>query len=62
MRQPDENRVRKALSHIQAARTVLASIKWENLTMMEDQMRQQAFFNMETVDSYLKDMLNVSKP
>lgn len=61
MRQPDENRVKKALAHIHAARTVLASIKWENLDIMEGAMRQQAFFNMETVDSYLKDMLNVSK-
>lgn len=61
MRQPDENRVKKALEHIKAARTVLNSIKWENLTMMEDSMRQQAYFSMDTVESYLNDMLNVSK-
>lgn len=59
MRQPDINRARKALQHIEAARTVLGNIKWENVTTQEYELKQQALFNMETVTFYLNDMLNI---
>lgn len=59
MRQPDFNRVNKALYHIEAARKILESIKWENISMIQYTMRANALFNMETVVSYLKDMTNV---
>lgn len=59
MRQPDLNRVNKALYHIDAAKRVLDSIKWENISMMESSLKQQAVFNMDTSISYLKDIINI---
>ena len=61
MRQPDLNRVNKALYHIDAAKRVLDSIKWENTNMMESSLLQQARFTMDTAVSYLKDIFNIQK-
>lgn len=36
MRQPDINRVKRAMEHIMAAITNINSIKWENRTSKED--------------------------
>lgn len=61
MRQPDLNRVGKALYHIEAAKTILENIKWENTNMMESTLLQQAKFTMDTAVSYLKDIENIQK-
>ena len=61
MRQPDLNRVNKALYHIDAAKKVLESIKWGNTSIMEDALLQQAKFTMDTAVSYLKDIESIQK-
>mgnify|MGYP006896857186 CR=1 FL=1 len=41
MREPDKNRVRRAMEHIMAAITNINSIKWENRTDSEDRTLEE---------------------
>ena len=40
MRQPDINRAKRALEHVEAAMTLLESIKWENVSGEEYTLKQ----------------------
>ena len=58
MRQADINRVKKAQSHIEAARTLLQNIKWENLSTIEDTCRGNAYDGLKSAEYGLIDMVN----
>lgn len=61
MRQADINRVKKAREHLKAATTILSSIKWENLTGMEDMMIIQSKDSIKVADMHLDDIINIQK-
>ena len=52
------NRVKKAQQHLDAARTVLGSIKPENISLFQDRMRILARKEIEECGWRLKDLLN----
>lgn len=59
MRQPDLNRVNRAMEHVRAANTVLNSIKWENITALEDEFRCKAKQTLRDVECILCDIINI---
>lgn len=46
MRQPDINRVKRAMEHIMAAITHINSIKWENRSQAEDNILETTKQNL----------------
>ena len=59
MRQPDINRLTRALEHLAAATTLLSNIKWENTTMMEDTLLKKAKENIKWATWYIGDIKNI---
>lgn len=59
MRQPDLNRVHRAMEHVRAAETVLRSIKWETIKMQEDLLRMDALNTLRDVEGILGDIINI---
>ena len=59
MRQPDLNRVNRAMEHVRAAETVLRSIKWETIKMQEDLLRMDALNTLRDVEGILGDIINL---
>ena len=61
MRPADENRVKKAIAHLEAAQTVLESIKYENLDSMQAHFRSSAYENIQNTKWNLEDLLRYGK-
>ena len=61
MRPADENRVKKAIAHLDAARTILESVKYENLAGMQCNFRRSAYDNIQNTKWNLQDILNYGK-
>ena len=61
MRTPDLNRVKKAITHLEAADTLLGNIKWENISNLEDSLKMQARDNITSVLYNLQDIINSQK-
>ena len=61
MRPADENRVKKAIAHLEAAKTVLESIKYENLDSMQARFRSSAYENIQNTKWNLEDLLRYGK-
>lgn len=59
MRQPDINRVKKAIAHLDAARTVLDSIKWENVNNLVYDQLQDCKEKIQSAKWHLQDALTV---
>ena len=59
MRQPDINRLTRALEHLAAATTLLSNIKWENTTMMEDTLLTKAKENIKWATWNIGDIKNI---
>lgn len=59
MRQPDINRVLKALDHLKAASLILNNIKWENTTGKEDGLLHEARQAFRVAGDYLQDVINI---
>ena len=61
MRTADIHRVEKAIAHLDAAKAVLESIKYENLAGMQCNFRSSAYENIQNVKWNLQDILNYGK-
>lgn len=61
MRQPDINRVNRAIEHIKAARVIIENIKWENLTSRESSLRKSVYAELDNCEWTLNDILNCEK-
>lgn len=61
MKTPDINRIKRAIAHIEAAKTVLKSIKWENRSMMEDHLVRCADDYLLHGENSLNDVLNIQE-
>lgn len=59
MRQPDINRIKKAEAHLDAARTVLDSIKWENVNSLVYDQLQDCKKKIQSAKWHLQDALTV---
>lgn len=59
MRQPDINRLTRALEHLAAATTLLPNIKWENTTAMEYGLLSKAKGNIQYICWYIEDIKNI---
>ena len=59
MRQPDINRVKRAMEHIEAAKTHLNSIKWENMSDKENRMVNSALESLCEPSSVIKAVISV---
>ena len=59
MRQPDIHRVEKAQKHLHNAGLVLRSIKWENCSMIEDDLLLKAKDAIIRTNDYLSDIINI---
>lgn len=59
MRQPDINRIKKAEAHLDAARTVLDSIKWENVNNLVYDQLQDCKEKIQSAKWHLQDALTV---
>lgn len=59
MRQPDINRLNRALEHLKSATTQLSSIKWENTTAMEYGLLSKAKGNIQYVCWNIEDIKNI---
>lgn len=61
MKPADIHRVEKAITHLDAARTLLDNIKWENLNTREDGLKSQTLAYIQNAKWYLQDMQNINK-
>ena len=61
MRNPDINRIKKAIQHVEAAKTVLSSIKWDNTSMMEDHFIHSAKDYLQSARCSLEDVITINK-
>lgn len=59
MRAPDLNRVKRAQEHLNAAKTQLRSIKWENITYGEYELLLKALDKAKELDFRLQDIVTV---
>lgn len=59
MRQPDINRVKKAMEHLKAATTILSNIKWENQNSMESYLISETKSQIQDADTTMMDLLNI---
>ena len=59
MRTADKHRVEKAISHLDAAKSILESIKFENLNGLQYDFRMSAYDDLKSTKWHLQDMLNV---
>lgn len=59
MRAPDLNRVKRAQEHLNAAKTQLRSIKWENITYGEYELLLKALDEAKELDFRLQDIVTV---
>lgn len=59
MRAPDLNRVKRAQEHLNAAKTQLRSIKWENISVSEYELLRKALDETKELDYRLQDIVTV---
>lgn len=59
MRAPDLNRVKRAQEHLNAAKTQLRSIKWENVSFGEYELLLKALDEAKNLDQRLQDVVTV---
>lgn len=59
MRAPDLNRVKRAQEHLDAAKTQLRSIKWENISVGEYELLRKALDEAKELDFRLQDIVTV---
>ena len=59
MRAPDLNRVKRAQEHLNAAKTQLRSIKWENVSIGEYELLRKALDEAKELDYRLQDIVTV---
>ena len=59
MRAPDLNRVKRAQEHLNAAKTQLRSIKWENISVGEYELLRKALDEAKELDFRLQDIVTV---
>lgn len=61
MRQADINRVNRAKEHLNAATTILSSIKWENMKTLESDFVRKAKESIREADFHLDDIIRIQK-
>lgn len=61
MRQADINRVNRAKEHLKAATTILSSIKWENMKVLESDFVGKAKRSIQNADMSLDDIISIQE-
>lgn len=59
MRQPDINRARRALEHVEAAMTQLEGIKWENVSGDEYTLKQSCNRLLKDSEGTIQDLIRI---
>ena len=59
MRQPDINRARRALEHVEAAMTQLEGIKWENVSGDEYTLKQSCNRLLKDSEGTRQDLIRI---
>lgn len=59
MRQPDINRARRALEHVEAAMTQLEGIKWENISGEEYTLKQSCNRLLKDSEGSIQDLIRI---
>ena len=59
MRQPDINRAKRALEHVEAAMTLLESIKWENVSGEEYTLKQSCNRLLKDTEGTIQDLVRI---
>lgn len=59
MRQPDINRARRALEHVEAAMTQLEGIKWENISGEEYTLKQSCNRLLKDSEGTIQDLIRI---
>lgn len=59
MRQPDINRARRALEHVEAAMTQLEGIKWENISGDEYTLKQSCNRLLKDSEGTIQDLIRI---